>query len=159
MDILNGEFNFTHRSDLPEERSVPLGWFAISHLWFGEERNEDASLARRRKAHGTWYKIEGPDGNSIYRLIRFAPQLGYSGSTRTGEIALDWSGRIDLVGRPKEAEDVNLKLQPARWYEKPLCMLYHPDPSYRLARWPTVVAVSLGVLSVLLGVLSLILAI
>lgn len=159
MDYVNGEFHFTHRSDLPEDRSIPLGWFAISHRWFDGVIGENmSSVEERRDAHANWYRITGPE-SSIYRIIRFAPQLGYSGANRTGEIALDWSGRIDLLGDPKEVENANLKIRPAKWYEKPLCLLYHPDPAYRLARWPTVIAVSLGVLSVFLGMLSVFLAV
>lgn len=150
LDTLKDKFHLTHRGALSEDRSIPIGWFAVSPHWFKSKIEKESYDERKRKEYGSWWKIKGPEG-SVYRIFRMSPQLKASGKDHHAEIALDWGGRIKLVGRPTDIKSEELELRPVKFPEYIVCMLNHPDPAYQLARMPALISVALGVLSIILA--------
>lgn len=147
---MEGEFKIKHRGSISEDRSIPVGWVGISSHWLkykvGEEKYKDI----RREIYGTWWRIDGPEG-SIYRVFRMSPQLKGSNNDQNTQMALDWGGRIGLLGEPNENDVAELTLRPIKCREYLYCIFNYPDPAYILARLPALVSIFLGILSVILA--------
>lgn len=124
-----------------ESVGIPAGWFVVSHKIM-------PAKGERRLAHGAWYCIKGP-GGSVYRILRFSPNLRWENPT--SEIVIDWQGWLDLNGR---AEDVTgpaeLEILNVRWWKTPVLAVAHPDPAVRMAGVLGLISIGLGVLSVVL---------
>lgn len=150
LDTLKDKFHLTHRGALSEDRSIPIGWFAVSPYWFQSKIEEESYDERKWKEYGSWWKIKGPEG-SAYRIFRMSPQLKASSEDHHPDIALDWGGRIKLVGRPTDIKSEELELRPVKFLKYIVCMLNHPDPAYQLARMPALISVALGILSIMLA--------
>ncbi len=126
-----------------EKVGIPLGWFVISHRHMPVK-------SRRRIAHGRWYRITC-DGYSIYRILRFSPNLRYDMNGEC-EVVLDWVGWLDLHGRADNVDgSISLEIEELPAIFTPLMAITHPDPTYRLMGWLSLISLALGILSIFLA--------
>ena len=141
---MDGTFTRISPAEFAEKVGIPAGWFVISHRWMGDKK-------QRRLSHGKWFKIKS-EHTTIYRILRFSPNLEGGPKQNTGQMVLDWPGWIDLWGRAEDVDRaLDLEFTEAKRWEYPKMAMSHPDPTHRLAG-------ELGLLSVFLGLLSVILA-
>ena len=119
---------------------VSPGWFALSHKY----RDADAGALCRNR----WYRIESCDG-TIYRVLRFAPQLRQCTVEREGTIALDWDGCLELWGGHKGGGPRELLITEASVLQKAACAWNYPEPAVRLALQCAFVV---GAISIIIGV-------
>jgi hypothetical protein len=130
-----------------ERNGIPLGWFVISHRWV------EPKLERRRY-HGKWFKLSSELG-SVYRVLRFSARLA-GAPGKLGDIVIDYPAWLDLHGRAENVEGpLELRFEPARWWQVYSLATSHPDPSFRLAGWLATLSVALGIVSVALAIWSL----
>lgn len=114
---------------------LPLGWVAIDYRWIKTKH-------ARRKLHGKWVKISS-DRKSIYRTLRFRPDLGRN------RILVDWIGQIRLHDFDDEVyESQRLVIKPIPFWMVPVAATNHPDPSVKASAL-------LGFLGLVLGLISL----
>ena len=133
---------------LNERTELTAGWFVISHRFF-ETKKE------RREAHGKWFKITSEHG-SVYRILRFAPQLAGSPKKKTGDVVIDYQGWLALWDCAEDVEQpLNLTITRAKWWVTPKLAVSHPDPIVRLAGALGFQSVALGTIGVILGVIAL----
>ncbi len=145
MNGIKGSFYRLSPSIFADKIGIPPAWFVISYRWMSSKK-------KRRISHGQWYRITS-EFETIYRILRFSPNIKGGSKQGEGQIVLDWPGWIDLFGRAEDVDGtIELRIAPARWWEYPKLALAHPDPTHRLAG-------ELGLLSVALGILSIVLAI
>ena len=139
----SGKFERTSPASFTEKVGIPLGWIVVH---YGHIPNK----ADRRKAHGEWFELKS-DRATIYRMLRFSPQVHKGGKGRSAKIVIDWIGWIDLHARDEEvAGDINLTIKRVPRWKRPWAYLKHPDPAVRLSGW-------LGWASVILGLIALLL--
>jgi len=138
-------FERTSPASFTEKVGIPLGWVVVH---YGHIPNK----SDRRKAHGEWFELKS-DRGTIYRMLRFSPQVHKGGKDRSAKIVIDWIGWIDLHNREEAvAGAITLKLRRVSWWKRPWVYLHHPDPAVRLSGW-------LGWISMVLGTISLLLTI
>lgn len=138
-------FERTSPASFAEKVGIPLGWIVVHYRHIPNKSD-------RRKAHGEWFELKS-DRGTIYRMLRFSPQVHKGGKDRSAKIVIDWIGWIDLHNREEAvAGAITLKLRRVSWWKRPWVYLHHPDPAVRLSGW-------LGWLSVILGAASLALTI
>jgi hypothetical protein len=139
------EFERTSPASFTEKVGIPLGWIVVHYGHIPDKVD-------RRKAHGEWFELKSERG-TVYRMLRFSPQVVKGGQGRTAKIVIDWIGWIDLHNREEDVSgSINLRLRRVSWWKRPVVYLRHPDPAVRLSGW-------LGWLSVLLGTVSLVMTI
>lgn len=127
---------------------VPQGWAAVSHRWI------PATLDRRWTT-GTWFKIESRHG-TIYRVLRFAPDLKGTPTTGKGDIAIDWPGWLRLSGFAEQTgEPLKLRLIKSHWWEFGAWMISHPEPSIVLAGIISLISFVLGAISFFISLIAL----
>lgn len=106
----------------------------------------------RRRSHGRWFKIESEKA-TVFRILRFSPNLRMSGADKTGEFVVDWPAWLMLHGYSDDVDPpLKLKFSRAGWWTYPILAVSHPDPVVRLSG-------GLGMLSFVLGLISLVLAV
>lgn len=136
----SGQFDY-HPPALPGDTELPIGWVAV-------HSNLIPSKLVRRKTHGSWVKISSNHA-TIFRLLRFSPNLRYSAADNKGSISLDWAGWLQLIGHADETKaPPQLHIEKTCWWHLPIIAMAHPDLTQRIS-------VGLGVLSFALGLLSL----
>lgn len=139
-----GTFKRKSPAAFADKIGIPLGWVVVHHDHIPEKAN-------RRKAHGEWFELT-TDRGTIYRMIRFSPNLAKAKPDKPGVIVIDWIGWLDLHNRD---EDVNgpiaLTVRRVPFWKRPWAYLKHPDPAVRLSG-------CLGWASVILGLIALVLA-
>lgn len=148
MSLLGGkDYTFEARferaspASFAEKVGIPLGWVVVHYGHIPDK-------ADRRKAHGEWFELKS-DRGTIYRMLRFSPQVNKGREGRSAKIVIDWIGWIDLHKRDEEvAGAIDLKLRRVPFWKRAWVYLKHPDPAVRLSGW-------LGWLSIILGVASL----
>lgn len=139
------KFQRTSPASFTEKVGIPLGWIVVH---YGHIPNK----ADRRKAHGEWFELKS-DRGTIYRMLRFSPQVHKGSKVRTAKIVIDWIGWIDLHNRDEEvAGAITLKLRRVSWWKRPWVYLKHPDPAVRLSGWLGWISVILGAISVALTI-------
>lgn len=147
------KFERTSPAGFAEKVGIPLGWIVVhySHI---------PSKADRRIAHGQWFELKS-DRGTIYRILRFSPQVrkGRRNSSkkiaeeRPAKIVIDWIGWIDLHSRDEDVGGaIELQIRRVPLLKRPWAYLRHPDPAVRLSGM-------LGWASVILGLIALILSI
>jgi hypothetical protein len=121
------------------KKDIDLGWFSISHHFIKEKK-------LRRKYYGKWFCISA-NGNKIYRLLTFTPNLKYSNGEE--EIILDWVGFISLNSfNPElETDKIKIEIRPARWDESIYANIVHPNQTVRAAYRISLVSLILGFLA------------
>jgi hypothetical protein len=135
--LISGKFK---RGFLPSGKELTPAWFAVSYRHVeGQEE--------RRKWYGHWCRIGGEKG-TVYRVIRFAPNL--PGDKET--IVLDWQACIDLAGKSgQEGEEMELSIRPASLLGRLIATVKHPDPTHRLMGWVSIISVGLAVFSIVIS--------
>jgi hypothetical protein len=109
----------------------------------------------RRWSTGTWFKIESDHG-TIYRVLRFAPDLKGAPATGEGAIAIDWPGWLRLSGFAKQTDEpLKLRLTRSHWWEFSAWMISHPEPSIVLAGIISLISLALGVISFAISLIAL----
>lgn len=140
---IRGLFTRISPAAFTEKVGIPLGWIVISH-------HHMPSKSARRAAHGRWYRISC-EGYSIYRILRFSPNLHYNASGEN-DFVVDWVGWLDLHGRADDVDEpISLEIVSVPLILTPLMTITHPDPTFRLMGWLALISVALGVLSVILA--------
>jgi hypothetical protein len=140
---IKGLFTRISPAAFAEKVGIPLGWIVISH-------HHMPAKSARRAAHGRWYRISC-EGYSIYRILRFSPNLHYSASGEN-DLVVDWVGWLDLHGRADDVDGpISLEIATVPQIFTPLMTITHPDPTFRLMGWLALISVALGVLSVVLA--------
>ncbi len=135
--MLTATFSRSHKGELIKD--LPQGWFAISHLFV-----EDKTA--RRKAYGQWHRIKTTHG-TIYRVLRFAPNLKGSAKQGEGEMLIDWNGWLSLTGLGGADDSLEVEVEKAAWWEYFHLAFSHPDPMYRYNATFAFVGFALGVVS------------
>ena len=139
----SGEFERLSPASFAEKVGIPLGWVVVHY-------NHIPKKADRRIAHGAWFELKS-DRGTVYRMLRFSPQVHKGRNGRPARIVIDWVGWIDLHGRDEEVTGaINLRIKRVPWWKRPWAYLRHPDPAVRLSGW-------LGWASVILGLIALLL--
>jgi hypothetical protein len=129
---------------LPGGDNLPVGWFAIS------DRFLDGATERRR-ARNQWYRLKGQRG-TIYRVLRFAPNLMAGDDVKPAGLAVDYQGWWELQGLTVPADPIlSLDISRVGNFGRVVAACKHPDPTYRMASWLAVIALALGVVSILLA--------
>jgi len=104
---------------------------------------------------GKWFRLRTSDG-TIFRILRFDPQMAYSDANGTADVFIDYHGWLKLIGYGDNVDvTTNVEFKQARWWQKMHCMMSHPDPAYRLAGWLSLVSLLLGIIGLALGIIPL----
>jgi len=144
---MNCTFSINETSRRSPDRTLPLGFFAISHLWIKEKN--------RRLITGKWFCIES-DNSKIFRVLRFSPKLEANKDDSKGQISIDYDAWNQLAGFSEDSsQPLSLRFRRASKMEFIRCISSHPDPSYRIAGWLGVISVILGFIGFALGVVSI----
>lgn len=120
------------------------GWVIISWRIVPDKK-------MRRKFHGKWVKITHLN-KTIFRVISFNGRLiGTHKSSDPSDIVMDWSGWVELNDYAEEVDHpLDITIQPARWYERALAHLKHPDP---IAKNDNIMGLVLFILGLIIGAL------
>lgn len=144
---MKGLFKRVSPAAFADKVGIINGWFVISSRWMPD-------VKERRLFHGRYFKIKSDKG-TVYRILRFSPQLK-SKDSEPGEIVIDWVGWLDLWGREEAVDgEIELKFSKVRWWEFPFYAASHPDPAMRISALLGIWSVVLGIIGVCLGALSL----
>lgn len=138
--MINGDILIKKKFKRTDKFVPNLGWFSVSHTLIPDK-------ILRRKIHSKWFVINHKKTN-IYRMLSFSPILKHSNED---EIAIDWSGFLDLLDNDPNGEKniIDLEIRNATFIEVILANLKHPDQGHRAAY-------KLGFLSLLISLISLI---
>lgn len=137
-------FQRSSPASFADKVGIPLGWIVVNH-------SHIPAKADRRIAHGEWFAVTSERG-TIYRMLRFSPNITKGDDTKAGTIVIDWIGWIDLHNRDEDVDaPLTLTISRVPWCKRPWAYLKHPDPAVRLSGW-------LGWASVILGLIALVLA-
>ena len=138
--MINGRFE---RISLEAKNSIidiPMGFFAISHNWIDDKKN-------RRKLYSKWFKISS-NNRSVYRSLKFSANLKGSTKIGNGEISIDWGAWLILSDFSDEIpESLELKIRTANFFDIPRILIFHPNPSEKLAAQIALVSLILGIIS------------
>lgn len=135
-----GTFQRKSPASFADKIGIPLGWIVVHHDHISEK-------ALRRIAHGEWFEIS-TDRGTIFRMLRFSPNIPKGKAGSPGTIVIDWIGWIDLHNRDEDVDGpLVLKVRRVPWWKRPLVYLRHPDPAVRLSGW-------LGWASLILGLIA-----
>ncbi|BDI59522.1 hypothetical protein MACH05_00820 [Qipengyuania nanhaisediminis] len=106
-------------------------------------------------AHGEWFEVSS-DRGTIYRMLRFSPNIVKGDDHKPGTMVIDWIGWIDLHNRDEDV-DAPLKLTVSRVqaWKRPWAYLKHPDPAVRLSGWLGWASVVLGLIALALSLVAL----
>lgn len=120
---------------------LKLGYVAISHHWVADKK-------QRRLLTGRWVKIRcGKE--TIYRVLRFSPQVSCDKNNKSGGIVIDYDGWLELSGYSEDsAQTLAVEIFPSRLGAATLGAIRHPDPTHRLACQLAYISLFLGVLSI-----------
>jgi hypothetical protein len=141
---MKGTFTRISPAAFAEKIGIPEGWFVISHRWLPQ-------TSARRHAHGRWYQIKSSHC-TVFRVLRFSPNLKGAPGQPTGEIVIDWGAWLDLHDRAEDVDkEIELEFAPANWCHWPRLAVSHPDPSIRLAGYIAVVSLLLGIVSLVIS--------
>jgi hypothetical protein len=120
----------------------PERWYDSSH-YFGISQH---ILGRDNKfSTGKWYQIKTIYG-TIYRVLRYQPQLSAGKGEKTPAISLDYDGGRILGFRGKEKDELIISIRELYIHEYLNAGLKHPDPSYRLASWLGLIALIISII-------------
>lgn len=145
---MKGTFSRVSPASFAEKVGIPAGWIVISHRWVSEK-------AERRRTSGRWFKITSANG-SVFRILRFSPNLKGVPGWDSAEIVLDWPAWLELTGFAEDvSEPIELSFRRASWWQFAQLAESHPDPTYRMAGRLAVISVVLGVVSLVLSVIPL----
>lgn len=145
---IRGKFHREALSAPGDVAQLPGGWFAISHRWIDDR-------AARRRLHGRWFKLTSSYG-TIFRAIKFAPNLKGGANKEEGAIVLDWPAWLELNGFPNELEEkLELSITRVRWWHWPKLAISHPDPAIQTSGWLGILSLALGIISLFLALLTL----
>ena len=140
----SGTFKRSSLASFADKVGIPLGWIVVHHSHIPVK-------ADRRIAHGEWFEISS-DRGTIYRMLRFSPNITKGDDQHPGTMVVDWIGWIDLHNRDEDVDGpLTLTVSRVPLWKRPWAYLKHPDPAVRLSGW-------LGWASVILGLIALVLA-
>jgi hypothetical protein len=83
-------------------------WFTISHRFLEDKVD-------RRMTTGKWFRLRTTHG-TIFRILRFDPQMAYSDKDGKADVFIDYHGWLKLISYAENVdvtEDVEFKK--ARW--------------------------------------------
>lgn len=136
-----GTFQRKSPASFADKVGIPLGWIVVHHDHIPEK-------AHRRIVHGEWFEVTA-DRGTIFRMLRFSPNIPKGKPGSPGTIVIDWIGWIDLHNRDEDIEGpLQLKIRRVPLWKRPWVYLRHPDPAVRLSGW-------LGWASLILGLIAL----
>jgi hypothetical protein len=137
-----GTFVRSSPASFADKVGIPLGWIVVHH-------SHIPAKADRRIAHGEWFAITS-DRSTIYRMLRFSPNIKKGDETNPERIVIDWIGWIDLHDRDENVDGpIRLKVRRVSWWKRPWAYLRHPDPAVRLSGWLGWASVTLGLIALL----------
>lgn len=146
MSSIEGMFERKSPASFAQKVGIPPGWFVVSHRFFPDAK-------KRRSLHGSWFKIASDKG-TIYRIIRFSPNLPGGINKEVSAVVVDWMGWIDLWGREENVDqEIELRFSKVSWWMYPYMAFSHPDPTHRLAGELAILSVGLGLLSIVLALI------
>jgi hypothetical protein len=127
---------------------LPLGFFRISHRIVNSSENT-------RYLTGRWCKITFPEQKkTIYRILRFDPQLSGKIDGEDAEILIDYDGWIELMGVEENLKGTaELEISEARGMGKIQCHLTHPDPTHRFASQIACLSIFISLISILVALI------
>jgi hypothetical protein len=112
-------------SKMPNE-ILKIGYVAISHHWVDDQ-------AQRRLMTGRWVRIRSGQ-QSIYRVLRFNPQVICDKRLASGGIILDYDGWNELSGYvPDTPQTIPIVIDRSGLGAAFWGAIRHPDPTHRLA--------------------------
>lgn len=132
----------------------PDRWYDNNH-YFGISQH---ILDRDHKfTSGKWYRIKSSYG-TIYRVLRYQPQLSAGKGEESAEISVDYDGGKILGFNRMGNNQIKIEIRSISLHEYVLATLNHPDPTFRIASWLGLIALFIGGLSLISGLLSVILS-
>lgn len=132
------------RVPLPGGEHLEVGWFAVSHRF-------ESDASRRRRLRNKWVRLKS-DYGTIYRVLRFAPNLAGGPAAAASDLAVDYQGWWELQGlNVPELKELSIEIRQARLWEIMVAHWHHPDPAQRSAMILAHISLGLGILSLWLA--------
>lgn len=142
---MEGEFDRVSPASFAEKIGIPDGWVVISHRWV-------PTMPERRRTTGNWFKIESDNG-TVFRVVRFSPNLQGSPATGRGQLVIDWSAWLRLSGFAEDTSTpLKLKFTRSRWWNFWAWMITHPEPTVALSGLISLISLGLGIVSLVLAI-------